>query len=297
MLQLKSMTHLVALSRRLNYARAAEDLHISQSALTRSIQTLEKQLGMRLFDRDRAGVALTPQGKLAVERCAVLLADAENVERHLVLAAGAKAGRVRFGMSPLPASALLPLIISERLGVASEVTHEVMVRDSDALWELLVSGEIEFFVINEGSAFDSPRPRVETLGYFPVGGIVRAGHPLSGEAPTDTKFPVIRSSWTGLALPPSIQARMLGSPNVIEDFGSLAKITSSSDAIWFSSSYAVPIELRTGVLCELPRPDDDGPREVRILMYTLERRSQSPWARSIKESLRQHIKQLASRLA
>src|ERR1700741_4516245 len=107
MLQLKSLTHLVALARRLHYARAAEDLHISQSALTRSIQALEKQLGMRLFDRDRAGVALTPQGKLAVERCAVLLADAEDVERHLVLAAGARAGRVRFGMAPLPASALL----------------------------------------------------------------------------------------------------------------------------------------------------------------------------------------------
>ncbi len=295
MLQLKSLGHLLALSRRLNYARAAEDLNISQSALTRSIQALEKQLGMRLFDRDRAGVALTPQGKLAVERCAVLLADAETVERHLALAAGAKAGRVRFGMSPLPASALLPLIISERLGVASDVKHEVMVRDADALWDLLVSGEIEFFVTNEGFAFDNPRPRVEPLGHFPVGGIVRAGHPLLDSAPPDSKYPVIRSSWAGRPLPPSIQARMLGSVNVIEDFGSLAKIASTSDAIWFSSSYAVPIELRTGVLSELPRPDEDWPREVRILMYTLERRSQSPWARSIKESLRQHIKKLAGR--
>ena len=293
MLRLKSLTHLLALSRRLNYARAAEDLHISQSALTRSIQALEKQLGMRLFDRDRTGVMLTPQGKLAVERCAVLLADAEDVERQLVLAAGARAGRVRFGMSPLPASALLPLIISERLGAASDVRHEVMVRDADALWELLVSGEIEFFVTNEGFAFDSPPPRVETLGHFPVGGIVRAGHPLLAAAPTEAKFPVIRSSWTGVALPQSIRDRMLGLPNVIEDFGSLAKIAGSSDAIWFSSPYAVPMELGAGSLRELPGSGDDWPREVGILMYTLERRSQSPWARSIKESLRHHIKELA----
>jgi DNA-binding transcriptional LysR family regulator len=293
MLQLKSLSHLLALSRRLNYARAAEDLHISQSALSRSIQALEKQLGMRLFDRDRAGVALTPQGELAVERCAVLLADAENAERHLVLAAGARAGRIRFGMSPLPASALLALIISERLGMASDVTHEVMVRDADALWELLVSGEIEFFVTNEGSAFDGPRPRVEVLGQFPVGGIVRTGHPLLEGAPPDAKFPVIRSSWTGVALPQSIRGRLLGSTNVIEDFGSLATIAGSSDAIWFSSPYAVAKEMQNGVLSELPGSDDDGPREVRILMYTLERRSQSPWARSIKESLRQHIKDLA----
>ncbi len=293
MLQLKSLTHLIALSRRLNYARAAEDLGISQSALTRSIQALEKQIGMRLFDRDRGGVALTPQGRQAVERCAVLLADAEDAERHLVLAAGAQAGHIRFGMAPLPASALLPQIISERLGAASEVTHEVMVRDSDALWDLLVSGEIEFFVTNEGFAYDSPRPRVETLGHFPVGGIVRAGHPLLIGADPNAKFPVIRSSWTGMALPASIQGRILGAPNVIEDFGSLAKIASTSDAIWFSSPYAVPIELSNGTLNELPGGDDDGPREVRIILYSLERRSQSPWARSIKDSLRGHIKKLA----
>jgi DNA-binding transcriptional LysR family regulator len=293
MLQLKLMTHLLALSRRLNYARAAEDLGISQSALTRSIQALEKQLGMRLFDRDRSGVALTPQGSLAVERCAVLLADAEDVERHLVLAAGAQAGRIRFGMAPLPASALLPLIVSERLGAASEVTHEVMVRDSDALWELLVAGEIEFFVTNEGFAYDSPRPRVEALGHFPIGGIVRASHPLLTGATADAKFPVIRSSWTGLPLPSSIKGRMRGLPNVIEDFGSLAKIAATSDAIWFSSPYAVPLELRNGALRELPRAQDDRPREVRILMYTLERRSQSPWARSIRDSLRLHIKKLS----
>lgn len=293
MLHLKSLAHLMALSRRLNYARAAEDLGISQSALTRSIQALEKQLGMRLFDRDRSGVALTPQGRLAVERSAVLLADAEDVERHLALAAGARAGRVRFGMAPLPASALLPPIISERIGIAPEVTHEVTVRDADALWELLVSGEIEFFVTNEGFDFDTLTPRIETLGHFPVGGIVRAGHPLLGDASVDAKFPVVRSSWTGLPLPSTIGDRMLGSPNVIEDFGALAKIAASSDAIWFSSPYAVPHELRSGVLCELPCIEDDWPREVKIVMYTLERRSQSPWARSIKQSLRQQIKTLA----
>jgi DNA-binding transcriptional LysR family regulator len=293
MLQLRAITHLLALAGRLNYARAAEDLGISQSALTRSIQALEKQLSMRLFDRDRSGVALTPQGRLAVERCAVLMADAEDVERHLVMAAGAQAGRIRFGMAPLPASALLAQIVSDRFGSASSLTHEVMVRDSDALWELLVAGELEFFITNEGFAYENPKPRVETLGHFPIGGIVRAGHPLLSDGCGDAKFPVIRSSWTGVPLPPSIRERMLGLPNVIEDFGTLARIAATSDAIWFSSPYAVPLELRSGSLRELPGEGETRRRDVRILMYTLERRSQSPWARSIKESLRGQIRTLA----
>lgn len=293
MLQLRSLNHLLILSRRLNFARAAEDLGLSQSALSRSIQSLEQQLGMRLFDRDRTGVVLTPQGRIAVERAEVLLADAADMERQLVLSASAEAGHVRFGMAPMPARALLPALVSERLRTAPEVTNEVVVRDADALWTLLLAGEIEFFITNEGFHFESPPPRIETLGHFPIGGIVRSGHPLLEGGRTDSRFPVVRSSWTGLPLPPEIRDHMRGAPNVIEDFGSLAAITIESDAIWFSSAYAVTAELDAGLLRELPRTSPDSPREVGVVMYSLERRSQSPWARSIKHVLRRQIRELA----
>ncbi len=293
MLQLRSLNHLVALAHRLSFARAAEDLGISQSALSRSIQALEAQLGMRLFDRDRAGVTLTPQGRMAVERAAVLLADARDLERQLVSNANAQAGHVRFGMGPMAALALLPAVLSERLRDAPEVTSEVVVRDADALWALLVAGDIEFFVTNEGFTFDTPLPRMETLGHFPICFFVRAGHPLlEGDCPGE-RFPVVRASWTGLPLPPDIRRRMRGAANVVEDFGSLAAITAASDAIWFASTYAVVDELKAGKLRELPRPDAGGPDGVDVIMYSMERRSQSPGARSIKQALRQRIKALA----
>lgn len=288
---LRSLTHLVTLAGRLNFARAAEDLGLSQSALSRSIQALEVQIGMRLFDRGRTGVTLTPQGRMAVERAAVLLADADDFERHMAASASAEAGHVRFGMAPMPARALLPAVISERLRVAPDVTNDVVVRDVDALWSLLVAGDIEFFVTNEGFQFHSPPPRLETLGHFPVGGIVRAGHPLlSGECP-GMRFPVVRSSWTGVPVPPEIQARMRGVANVIEDFGALAAITAATDAIWFSSPYSAGEELRAGILCQLPGGAPDA--TVRVVMCSLERRSQSPWALSLKQLLRQQIMMLA----
>jgi DNA-binding transcriptional LysR family regulator len=193
----------------------------------------------------------------------------------------------------MPARALLPAVISERLRVAPEVTNEVVVRDADALWALLVAGKIEFFVSNEGFVFESPPPRIESLGHFPINFIVRAGHPLlDGECP-GARFPVVRSTWTGLPLPQEIRDRMLGAPNVIEDFGSLVTITAGSDAIWFSSTYAVKDELRAGHLCGLPHPQHDYPHEVRVSMYSLERRSQSPWARALKQLFRAEIKSLA----
>jgi DNA-binding transcriptional LysR family regulator len=294
MLHLRSLNHFVALAGRLHFARAAEDLGLSQSALSRSIGALEAQLGMRLFDRDRAGVTLTPQGRFAAERAALLLADAGDLERQLTSTTSAQAGHVRFGMAPMPALALLPAVMSDRLREAPDVTHDVVVRDADALWALLLAGDIEFFVTNAGFAFDTPAPRAETLGHFPISFIVRAGHPLlAGDCPGE-RFPVVRSSWSGLPLPPDIGQRMRGTANVIEDFGTLAAITAASDAIWFSSTYAVIEELRAGRLRELPRAEDAETRGVDVIMYSLERRSQSPWARALKQALRRRIRALAA---
>lgn len=295
MLQLNRLHHFVTLARHLNFARAADNLGLSQSALTRSIQALERQLGTRLFDRDRAGVALTPQGRQALASAAALLADAEDMERRLILNTSAEAGHVRFGMAPMPARVLLPPLISEQLRRVPGVTNEVMVRDADALWAMLIAGEIEFFVINEGFVFDSPPPRIETLGHFPVGLIVRAGHPLLSGNPDGERYPVVRSSWTGLPLPARITPHVQGPANVIEDFGALAAITLASDAVWFSSRYAVEEELRAGTLCELPEDEPGDAIDVKILIYSLERRSQSPWAQALRQVLRQQMRRLNGR--
>jgi DNA-binding transcriptional LysR family regulator len=292
MLQLRSLRHLVMLARRLNFARAAEELGISQSALSRSIQALEAQLGMRLFDRDRAGVSLTPQGEQMVERAGTLLADADDFEHHARLNALGAAGRIRFGIGPMPARALLPLVRADRLRDAPDMTNDVVVRDVDGLWALLLAGDVEFFVSQEGLLADATQARIETLGHFPLSLIVRAGHPLlAGDCPGAT-FPMVRSSWVGLPLPPEIRSRVRGAAHIIEDFGSLAAVTAATDAIWFSSTYAVTGELAAGRLCELPRPAEVTPLEVRIGMYTLARRSPSPAARAFRQAFRLHIRDL-----
>lgn len=294
MIEIRNLRYLLALSDRLNFARAAEDLRISQSALSRSLQALEKQFGMRLFDRDRTGVSATPQGQRVIERARHLIGEVDDLERHFVLSAKGHAGRICFGMAPMPSRALLSDVLTERLQVAPEVTNEVVVRDVGALWSLLLANEIEFFVSQDGLLPDASQARVELLGLFPLSLIVRPGHPLLGDAGADGTFPVVRSSWAGLPLPRQIEARAREPSNIIEDFGSLSAITKSTDAIWFSSRYAVTGELASGELCELPRAEGFEPRDIRVVMYSLERRSQSPLARALKQALRQKVKVLAS---
>jgi DNA-binding transcriptional LysR family regulator len=62
-LDLRRLRYFVTLAGTLNYGRAAEDLHIAQPTLSRAIAGLERELGVRLFDRSRAGTRLTAAGE------------------------------------------------------------------------------------------------------------------------------------------------------------------------------------------------------------------------------------------
>lgn len=88
-MELRSLRHFSALAETLNYRVAAERLHLSQPALTRSIVALERRLGVQLFDRDRQHVALTADGVELLERAGAVLLDADR------LAATADAIRTR----------------------------------------------------------------------------------------------------------------------------------------------------------------------------------------------------------
>lgn len=293
-MDLRNLRHLVAIARRLSFSRAAEDLGLSQSALTRSIQSLERQAGMRLFDRDRTKVSVTPLGSIVVERASALLADADDFERMLRQTARGEEGRLCFGMAPLPAWTLLPTALSEWINAAPALTNEVVVRNVEALWPLLIAGDIEFFVSVEGQVPDAPPVRAETLGLFPFTLIVRAGHPLLlGNCP-DATFPVLISSRGGIdiTLLADLRDWAAGPPHVIEDYNTLVSLTKTTDAIWVSSAYSVTRDLESKMLFALDLLNGSAPENFRMVMYSLDRRSQSPGMLRLKQALRQRIRDL-----
>ncbi len=293
MMDLRSLRYVVTLARRLSFARAAEELGISQPALTRAVQNVERRFGLRLFDRDRAGVRVTAQGQTMINAAATLLADAENLERQWDRTALGQSGLVRFGMAPMPARALLSGALHERITMAPDVINDVVVRNVEALWPLLIAGEIEFFVAAEGQVPETVPVRAEVLGRFPRSMVVRAGHPLLLGADDDAQYPILVSG--GVRMPRSFELENTsGRPrHVVEDFDALVHLTASTDAIWHASAYAVMDEIARGTLCAIPWPKTDEGRAFRIIMYALDRRTQSSAARSFAQLFRSRIKALS----
>ena len=111
-MDLRRWAHIVAVADCRSFVRAAEQVHLSQPALTRSIQAAEAELGLLLFDRRSNDVAPTPAGEFVVARARQLVFDSRCVERDVDLYRDRRLGDVAFGAGPIPAATFLaPLLV------------------------------------------------------------------------------------------------------------------------------------------------------------------------------------------
>lgn len=85
-----------------HFGRAAKALGISQPALSKSIQLLESELGVTLFDRRTDGVALTAFGQLVREKCRRLLTAENDLRRDVALLAAGDIGALKIALGPFP---------------------------------------------------------------------------------------------------------------------------------------------------------------------------------------------------
>ena len=78
-MEIRQLKYFAAVADTLNFSRAAETLFISQSALSKQIADLERELGMVLLQRDKRSVRLTPAGKVFLNEAKVILMRMDTI--------------------------------------------------------------------------------------------------------------------------------------------------------------------------------------------------------------------------
>jgi DNA-binding transcriptional LysR family regulator len=109
----RDLRYFVAVAEELHFTRAGERLYVSQPALSKQIRSLEGQLGVRLFVRDRPGVALTPAGRALLPYARRVLESWDEAWSAVEAAKAAQRSTLTVGMSTSPGrGGLLPAIRS-----------------------------------------------------------------------------------------------------------------------------------------------------------------------------------------
>ena len=137
--ELRQLRYFVAVAEELNFGRAAERLLIAGPSLSQQIKALEQDLGVRLFDRDRRSVALTPVGAALLPPTRVLLERADDLQRRAAQMAESEPVRLGY-VSWLPAG------LTARTSAVAQLHLDAWVQPSHAQAARVADGSLDLAV-------------------------------------------------------------------------------------------------------------------------------------------------------
>ncbi len=127
-----------------NFTRAANDLHVSQSALTVQVQQLEESLGVRLFDRNKRGVTLTAAGKDVFGPLQRLFNDAQTIVAHARDLSSASTGFVSIAALPTVCAGALPELVRSFLESHPGIRVQISDVIAERVREAVLKREVDF---------------------------------------------------------------------------------------------------------------------------------------------------------
>ncbi|MBM7060116.1 LysR family transcriptional regulator [Pseudomonas sp. UL073] len=262
LIDLKRIHHLVLLGEELHFSRAAERANLSQTAFSRSIQALEAELGVRLFDRDTRSVALTAAGRQLLARGRELLGSASRLSAEALHIAQGEGGELNFGASMMAADLYLPeALISLRQRVP-RLTVKVEVNHWHHLLPLLEQERIEFIVAYTQEPLSDARLAVTALPPQPASIFCRREHPLAQQTTPIQRLQLADYPWSSVRAADTTPARLragldlpAGTPVDLaltcNDLNLLRATTLASDALLFTWRAWLTADLYSGALLDL----------------------------------------------
>ncbi len=248
----------LAVARRLSYSRAAEDLFISQPAVSRHVAVLEKELGVQLLGQSGNRVFLTETGRVVYGYAQRLFDVEDELSRALTEMANLGGGHLRLGASSTPGVYLLPPAVAAFEERYPGVEVSLLVANSRDVEAMVLQGELDLGF--SGATF---RSGLQTLPYARdrLVFVVSPSHPLATDGSVSIeqllseRF-LLREAGSGTRAVLEEEVGRLGLrfDRVMELAGCEAVKRGAMAGIGVAavSAYSVEMEIRYGLLKALP---------------------------------------------
>ncbi|MDO9559760.1 MAG: selenium metabolism-associated LysR family transcriptional regulator [Syntrophales bacterium] len=162
-----------------NFSRAAKKMHLSQPSLSKHIANMEAILGMTVVRREKTGVVLTPEGKIVYDLAARILKLRDDAAEKIAGMQQNEAGDIAVAASTIPATYILPHVLSRFRKVHPGICVTVQSADSEEVLNMILNGEKELGII--GKKPSRGKLEVEPLWQDRLVLTVPAGHRWAGK--------------------------------------------------------------------------------------------------------------------
>lgn len=249
-----------SVARNLSFSRAAEDLHLTQPAVSMQIKQMEGLAGLPLFLQTGKRIALTDGGRLILRHCQVILADLSAAEQSLADLVTGGVQKLRVGLIT-SAGSCFPHLLRAFLAERTNIDLDLTVRSRDHLLQLLRCDQLDLAVMLHPPAM---RGVVATrFADHPFVLVAASTHPLACErdiAPERlaSERLIVREAGTDTRLAADDALLGHGAAPRLMELGCNEAVKQSVIAgmgIGLLAARDVAAEVRTGLLCVLDVPN------------------------------------------
>ena len=290
---LKQLRGFAAVALEGSFTRAAQQLFLSQSALSSLIRGLESELGLRLLDRTTRRLELTEAGRELVPAVERLLADLDRVAGDLRDVAERKRGHVRLGTTPLLATSLMPELLRSFVEAYPEIELSLFDASADQLLAKLRKGELDLalatFDVSEADISAEPLLHDAMVAICTANHALAQAKALRWEDLLDQPLLLLREGSGLRALVERHFEPLGGCPKPALEVTHIATAMAMAAAglgVAILPSYALKVSALAN-LVGVPLTEPAVVREVSLAH--LQQRSLSPAALGMAEHLRQHL--------
>jgi DNA-binding transcriptional LysR family regulator len=260
-MNLRQLEHLITLGDIGSFTRAAERLHVTQSALSRSIQALEAELGAPLFDRVGKRSELTPLGQAVAARARRIGLEAAEIQRSAELLRQGDAGSIRVGLGAGPGALLMTPLLAHAASLYPRVRVSISRGSPELQLQRLRERDLDTLVTDIRGIAPAPDLVIEPINELRGGFVCRADHPLAGQQALGIdavlRYPVATSSLSNDVASALVQTYgPRAHPDQMaalrcEDVSSLVQVMAQTDAVYLGVIAAAREGLEAGRLVEL----------------------------------------------
>lgn len=173
-----NLTAFLEVARAESFSLAAENLHLTQPAISKRISGLEETLGVALFDRVGRKISLTEAGRALLPRAHLLLQEMDDMRRAVSNFSGPISGTLKIGTSHHIGLHRLPPTLRAFSTQYREVRLDLRFIDSEAAYDAVLSGDLELGIVTLPPVPDA-RLIAREVWNDPLAFVAGIDHPLA----------------------------------------------------------------------------------------------------------------------
>jgi DNA-binding transcriptional LysR family regulator len=189
------LRQLALIVRHRSFSKAAESMGISQPALSKSIRSLERALGVQLLERGRFGAMPTAFGLALVRHADSIDAELRSASQEIEALRVARSGHTIIGCGPSEATRLLPTALSRLRDASPGIRVTILYGLNAALMPMVKHGEVDFALSSIPARCPDPDLKQLRLHEDRAAVIARRGHPLLGRREPLTAADLLDQHW------------------------------------------------------------------------------------------------------